>query len=59
LVLILTRRDHSGDFSIDGRIILKIDIKEIRYEDVDWILLAQYRDQWWALVYTAMNFRIP
>jgi hypothetical protein len=26
---------------------------------VDWIRLAQDRDQWWAVVNTVMNLRIP
>jgi hypothetical protein len=24
-----------------------MDLKEIEWEDVDWILLAQVSDQWW------------
>jgi hypothetical protein len=28
-------------------------------ENVDWIDLAQERDQWWAVVNTVMNFQIP
>jgi hypothetical protein len=29
------------------------------WEDVDWIHLAQDRDQWWALVNTVMNLQVP
>jgi hypothetical protein len=32
-----------------------MDIREIRWEDVDWMHLAQDRDQWWAVVNTVMN----
>jgi hypothetical protein len=40
---------------------IKMDLIEIRVEwDVmDWINLAQYRDQWRALLNTVMNPRIP
>jgi hypothetical protein len=38
---------------------IKIDHIEIGWDDVDWIGLAQDRDQWRALVYTVMNLRIP
>jgi hypothetical protein len=27
-----------------------MDLREIEWEDVDWMHLAQDRDQWWALV---------
>jgi hypothetical protein len=33
--------------------------KEIRYGDVNWIHLAQDRDQWWVLVNTVMNLWVP
>jgi hypothetical protein len=33
-----------------------MDLKEIGWEDVDWIHLAQNRDWWCALVNTVMNF---
>jgi hypothetical protein len=38
---------------------IKMDLKEIGWGDVDWIDLAQDRDQWRALVHTVMNFRVP
>jgi hypothetical protein len=37
---------------------IKIDVREIGW-DMDWIDLAQDRDQWRALVITVMNFRVP
>jgi hypothetical protein len=37
---------------------IKMKFKEIRCEGVDWIHLAQYRDQWWALVNMVMNFHV-
>jgi hypothetical protein len=38
---------------------IKMDIKEIGWEYVDWIHLAQDRDRWRALVNTVMNLRVP
>jgi hypothetical protein len=38
---------------------IKIDLREIVWDGMDWIDLAQNRDQWRALVNTAMNFRVP
>jgi hypothetical protein len=37
---------------------IRLDLREIMWEDVDWIYLAQDRDQWRVLVNTAMNFRV-
>jgi hypothetical protein len=37
---------------------IKMDLKEIGWDDMDWIKLAQDRDQWRALVNTAMNLRV-
>jgi hypothetical protein len=31
----------------------------MRYEGVEWIHLAQYRDQWIAVVNIAMNVLVP
>jgi hypothetical protein len=36
-----------------------MDLTEIRYEGVDWIHMAEDRDQWWALVNVVMNFQVP
>jgi hypothetical protein len=36
-----------------------MDLREIGWDDVDWIDLAQNRDQWRALVSTVMNLRVP
>jgi hypothetical protein len=34
-------------------------LREIGWGGMDWIDLAQDRDQWRALVNTAMNLRVP
>jgi hypothetical protein len=49
--------NHSKD--VDGRIILEWILKKIWWEGVDWMNLAQERDQWRALVNTVMNLRVP
>jgi hypothetical protein len=38
---------------------IKIDLREIGLDGVDWIDLVQDRDQWRALVNTVMNLRVP
>jgi hypothetical protein len=38
---------------------IKMDRGEIGWSGVDWIELAQDRDQWRALVNTVMNLRVP
>jgi hypothetical protein len=38
---------------------IKIDLIEIGCDDMDWIDLAQDRDQRTALVNTVMNIRVP
>jgi hypothetical protein len=38
---------------------ITMDLREIVWEIVDWIHLAQDRNQWRALVYTVMNLRVP
>jgi hypothetical protein len=36
-----------------------MDLREIGWDGMDWIDLAQHRDKWRALVNTVMNFRVP
>jgi hypothetical protein len=38
---------------------IKTDLKEIRWGGMDWIALAQDRDQWRTVVNTVMNLRVP
>jgi hypothetical protein len=38
---------------------IKMDLREIRWDGIDWIDLAQDRDQWRALVNAVMNLRVP
>jgi hypothetical protein len=50
-------RDHQEDQDVGGWTILKWILE--RQDGMDWIELAQDRDQWRALVNTVMNLRIP
>ncbi|KAJ4428908.1 hypothetical protein ANN_25902 [Periplaneta americana] len=38
---------------------IKMDLREVGYDDRDWINLAQDRDRWRAYVRAAMNLRVP
>jgi hypothetical protein len=38
---------------------IKIDLRKIGWRSIDWIDLAQGRNQWRALVNTVMNLRVP
>jgi hypothetical protein len=38
---------------------IKIDLRGIGWDGMDWIDLAQERDQWRALVNTIMNLQVP
>jgi len=36
-----------------------MDLRDVGWEGVDWIHLAQDMDQWRAVVNTVMNLRVP
>jgi hypothetical protein len=38
---------------------IKMDLREIGRDEVNWIDVAQDRDQWRALVNTVLNLRVP
>jgi hypothetical protein len=38
---------------------IRIDLGEVGWSVVDWIVLAKDRNRWRALVNSVMNFRIP
>jgi hypothetical protein len=38
---------------------IKMDLREIGWDGMDWIDLVQDRDQWWAFVNMVMNLRVP
>jgi hypothetical protein len=38
---------------------IKMDLRDIKWDGMDWIDVAQNRDQWMALVNTVMNLRVP
>jgi hypothetical protein len=38
---------------------IKMDLREIGWDSVEWVDLAQDRDHWRALVNTVMNLRVP
>jgi hypothetical protein len=38
---------------------IRMDLREIGWGGIDWIDLAQDRDQWRALVNMVMNLRVP
>jgi hypothetical protein len=38
---------------------IKMDLRDIEWDGVDWIDMARGRDQWRAVVNMVMNFRVP
>jgi hypothetical protein len=38
---------------------IKMDLREVGWDSVNWIDMAQDRDQWRVLVNTVLNFRVP
>jgi hypothetical protein len=52
-------RDHWEGQGVGRWTILKWILREIGWDGMDWIDLAQDRDQWRVLVNTVMNLRVP
>jgi hypothetical protein len=38
---------------------INMDLRELGWDGVDWMHMAQDRDQWRALVNTVLNLRVP
>jgi hypothetical protein len=38
---------------------IKMDLRTIGWDDIDWFDVAEDRDQWRALVNTVMNLQVP
>jgi hypothetical protein len=36
---------------------IRMDLREIVWDGVDWMYLAEDRDQWWAIVNMVITFR--
>jgi hypothetical protein len=51
--------NHWEDQDVGGSTILKWILREIGWDDMDWIDLAQDRDQWRAVVNTVINRWVP
>jgi hypothetical protein len=40
-------------------VLISMDFIETRWEGMDWIHVAQDRDQWWAVLYTLIYLWFP
>jgi hypothetical protein len=36
-----------------------VNMREIQWQDADWIHMVEHREQWWAVVKTVMNLQVP
>jgi len=54
----LKGRDHSEAIMCRWNSNIRIYLREIGWEGVDWMQLAQDRDQWWALVNMVMRLQV-
>jgi hypothetical protein len=56
---ILKRRNHAENPRRRWKDNIRMDLKEMGWEGVNWINLAQHRDRWRDLVNMIMNLRFP
>ena len=54
----LKERGDLEDLGVDG-VNIKMNLKEVGWEDVYWIYEPLNMDQWRAVVDTVMNLRVP
>jgi hypothetical protein len=54
----LRERQHLEDLGVDGRIILRLYLREIGWDITDWTDLARVRDTCRAVLNTKVNFLI-
>jgi hypothetical protein len=51
--------EYWEDQDVGGWTLLKMDLREIAWDGMDWMDLAQDWNQWRALVKTVMKLRVP
>jgi hypothetical protein len=44
---------------LNGRDHIRMDLREVWWDGVDWMHLVQDRNQWWVVVNTVRNLRVP
>jgi hypothetical protein len=55
----MRKSDHLEDNRRRWKDNIKMDLKEMGREGVDWIDVFQDRDKWWTIVNTVINLRVP
>ena len=53
------KRPLEGGPDVDGRITLKMDLREVVCDLGYWIVLAENMDEWRAYVRAVLNLRVP
>jgi len=49
--------DNSEDLGVDWEDNIRMDLMEMGLEGVDWMRLAEDKDQWWTVMIMEMNLR--
>jgi hypothetical protein len=55
----LRGRDRLEKLDVDGKLTVKIDLQDVRWEGIDWIDPAQNSNWWRVIVNAVMNLRVP